>query len=150
MEGDRLHVTGDINYDYLQVRDSSVRRDLSDVGAMATVSDRSVAILIWNYHDLDTIRPAESVQVNISSIKAEQLRFTHFRIDNDHSNAYEVWKAMGSPQNPSKEQYQTLELESELGTLGEPSTLSTNNGRIEVTATLPGQAVSLLYFEILE
>ncbi len=29
---------------------------------------------------------------------------TAYRIDNEHSNSYEVWKKMGSPQNPTAEQ----------------------------------------------
>ncbi len=37
-----------------------------------------------------------------------RVRLTHYRIDDSHSNAYTVWKAMGSPQNPSAEQIAAL------------------------------------------
>ena len=29
----------------------------------------------------------------------------HYRIDNEHSNAYTAWKLMGSPQPPTPAQY---------------------------------------------
>ena len=38
----------------------------------------------------------------------------HYRIDNDHSNAYTVWKNMGSPQKPTPEQYAELKAAGQL------------------------------------
>ena len=44
----------------------------------------------------------------------------HFRIDRDHSNAFEAWKQMGSPQDPTSEQIAELERTSDLALLASP------------------------------
>ena len=43
------------------------------------------------------------------SIPTREVSLFHYRVDREYSNSYEVWKAMGSPQNPTTEQYQELE-----------------------------------------
>ena len=47
----------------------------------------------------------------------ERLSVHHYRVDAEHSNSYEVWKKMGSPQKPSPEQYLQLERAGTFGTL---------------------------------
>ncbi len=47
--------------------------------------------------------------LNIKGIPAEKATLTQYRIDNEHSNSYEVWKKMGSPQNPTANQIAELE-----------------------------------------
>jgi xylan 1,4-beta-xylosidase len=49
------------------------------------------------------------ISISINSIPAKKIKLTQYRIDDAHSNAYEVWKKMGSPQNPTAEQIATLE-----------------------------------------
>ena len=48
-------------------------------------------------------QPALPVEVNINGLSATAVTLTEYRIDDEHSNSYEVWKKMGSPQNPTKE-----------------------------------------------
>jgi xylan 1,4-beta-xylosidase len=69
---------------------------------------------------------------------------THYRVDAEHSNAYEAWKKMGAPQQPTAEQYATLERAGKLETLGRPERLTVKDGRLALSVTLPRQAVSLL------
>ena len=52
---------------------------------------------------------------------------------------------MGSPQNPTAEQYAQLEKAGRLAAL-EPKTVQVENGRMSVAFELPRQAVSLLVF----
>ena len=68
----------------------------------------------------------------------------HYRIDRDHSNAYTVWKEMGSPQNPTPEQYARLEAAGQLQLLTSPEWIGAKDGQVELSATLPRQAVSLI------
>jgi hypothetical protein len=42
-------------------------------------------------------------------VRAHNLFMNHYRIDKDHSNSYELWKKMGSPQNVNDKQYRQLE-----------------------------------------
>ncbi len=76
---------------------------------------------------------------------SKSIKLTHYRIDNEHSNSYEVWKKMGSPQNPSTEQIATLEKAGQLAMLGKPAELKVKNGAVDVNMVLPRQGVSLLY-----
>ena len=68
----------------------------------------------------------------------------HYRIDKDHSNAYEAWKKMGSPQNVTDEQYKQLEQAGQLQLLNSPEWINTANGEVVIHFSLPRQGVSLL------
>ncbi len=69
---------------------------------------------------------------------------THYRIDNEHSNSYEIWKKMGSPQNPTHTQIAELEKAGSLQTIGKPEKRRVKAGCVIVDIVLPRQGVSLL------
>ena len=68
----------------------------------------------------------------------------HFRIDDDHSNAFVAWKRAGSPQQPTPEQYLQLEKAGQLTLIGPPETISIKDGKASLRFDVPRQAVSLL------
>jgi len=68
----------------------------------------------------------------------------HYRVDGEHSNSYEAWKRMGSPQTPSPEQYRQLERAGQLQPMGSPEWRGARNGRVQIQFQLPRQGVSLL------
>ena len=68
----------------------------------------------------------------------------HFRVDQQHSNSYEAWKKMGSPQQPTPEQYAELERAGQLQSLESPRWIETQDGRVLVEFSLPRHGVSLL------
>ena len=43
----------------------------------------------------------------------------HYRVDQDHSNSYTVWKRMNSPQQPTLEQYKELEAAGKIARYGD-------------------------------
>jgi xylan 1,4-beta-xylosidase len=65
-------------------------------------------------------------------------------IDETHSNAWTVWKKMGSPQRPSPEQYAALESAGQLEQLGSPQWIVVKSIETTIDIALPRQAVSLL------
>ncbi|NWF85233.1 MAG: beta-xylosidase, partial [Bryobacteraceae bacterium] len=67
--------------------------------------------------------------------EAKNARVRHYRIDKDHSNSFEAWKRMGSPQQPTPEQYAELERAGKLAELRAQPSLSFR---------LPRQGVSLI------
>ena len=117
-----------------------------EVDAMAARSDREISIMAWNYHDDDVPARDAAVRLRVSGIPSETQRVLvrHYRIDRDHSNAYTVWKAMGSPQNPTQEQYVQLEAAGQLQLLASPQWLEAPKGATELSFQLPRQAVSLV------
>ena len=125
------------------VRDNGVRSN-ADVNALASRGTRTISVLVWNYHDDDVAAPAAQVEVSISGIPAERATLEHYRIDADHSNAYEAWKRMGAPAQPTRDQYAALEKAGQLQPLRPPQVLNPQNGIATVAFELPRQGVSLL------
>lgn len=144
MRGDRVAVSGDLAYDYLTVRDASVRGDKPDINALAAADKDGTAVMVWNYHDNDRDAPASPVEVTIEGIPTKQALLYHYRIDREHSNSYEVWKKMGSPQNPSAEQVETLEKAGHLQLFSSPEWIKVKQGQVMIPLFLPRQGVSLL------
>jgi xylan 1,4-beta-xylosidase len=120
-------------------------RERPDVDALATRSERETSVLVWNYHDDDVPAPAANVRLSIGGIPAAARRVLveHYRIDQNHSNAYTIWKSMGSPQNPTAAQYASLERAGQLELLESPRWIENRNGSVDLTFVLPRQGVSL-------
>ena len=74
--------------------------------------------------------------------KSATLR--HFRMDADHSNAFNVWRAMGKPEAPAAQDYAKLEAAGQLAEVGEKASIATSGGEISLRISLPRQGVSLL------
>jgi xylan 1,4-beta-xylosidase len=147
MQGDRVKVvsSGAVGLD--AILEAGVRSQ-PDVDALATRSDHEISVLVWNYHDDDLPGQDAPVTLAISGIpNAQRVLMRHYRIDSRHSNAYAVWKDMGSPQNPSPEQFTRLEAAGNLELMNSPSWQWTEAGAATVKFSLPRQAVSLVQIE---
>jgi xylan 1,4-beta-xylosidase len=144
MKGKRVQVTGDKMYPLAVVVDSSVRRNHTDIGALAAKDVKGATVMIWNYHDDDRIGDAAAIDVTITGVPAKQVSITEYRIDADHSNSYEVWKKMGSPQQPTAAQIKELENAGQLKTLGKAKKMNVSSGDIRLTISLARQGISLL------
>jgi xylan 1,4-beta-xylosidase len=142
MQGDRVAVTSSSAADVQTIRDSGVRA-APDVYALATQSARGIEILVWNYHDDDLPAPAAQIAVNIEGLSGRAAAITQYRVDDRHSNAYEVWKSIGSPQTLTREQRTRLEKAGQLETMGAPVRQRIDNGRLALDLSLPRQGVAL-------
>lgn len=117
MSGQRVAVDASRMYHLRTAIQSSIRGEQTDIGALASKDEKTAAIMIWNYHDDDMQGRAEPVEVTINNLPVKKFKLTHYRIDDKHSNSYEVWKKMGSPQNPTAAQFKALEQAGQLKTL---------------------------------
>jgi xylan 1,4-beta-xylosidase len=144
MSGKRIEVSGNMAFDFKTILDSGVREDKTDLNALATKDKNSMAVMLWNYHDDDIQGDGSPVVINIKNLQAKKATLYHYRIDSKHSNSYEVWKKMGSPQNPSTEQIAELEQSGHLEMLSEPCKVKIKNNELKVEMQLPRQAVSLI------
>jgi xylan 1,4-beta-xylosidase len=100
--------------------------------------------MVWNYHDDDLPAKGSQVRINISGLASSKVLVHEYRIDKETSNSYEVWKKMGSPQNPTPEQYETLEDAGALKMFSSPYRAEAKNGVINLSLYLPRQGVSLI------
>ena len=148
MGGKQLSVesTGEIALE--EIRRNNVRGK-PDVSALASLQDSKLCVLMWHHHDDDVPGATADVELSLTGLPAEarSLLLTHYRIDKDHGNAFEAWKSMGSPPQPTPEQYAALERASDLAPLGSPRWLRPDAGKATVRLNLPRQAISLLVFE---
>ena len=147
MSGKRVEVKGNQSYNFEMIRDSSVRGKKADIDALASKSLHSAAVMLWHYYDDDVKASDAIIEVNLKGLTANTLNFHHYRIDDKNSNSYQVWQAMGSPQNPNQEQIATLEKAGQLSLLTSPTYVKTVNGELKINVQLPRQGVSLLKFD---
>ena len=143
MSGDRLRVESSGAAPIDVIRDRGVR-EAPDVHALAARAARSVTVLVWNYHDDDLPAPAANVELTIDGLPDGRPWLTEYRVDADHSNSYEAWKKMGSPQKPTRNQYAQLEKAGKLQTIGARKRVRIEKGQLRLMLTLPRQGVSLL------
>lgn len=146
MKGKRVMTNSSSEYPLMVMRDSSVRKG-PDIGALAAKDVNTATIMVWNYHDHDKAFPDVPVSLKVSGLPAKQVTITQYRIDKEHSNSYEVWKKMGSPQNPTPQQVSQLEKAGLLQTFGKPEKLIIKNQTANLSVVMPGQAVSLFKLE---
>lgn len=135
------------------VLDEGIRGGDTDVGVVASFnsSSKTLYVFVWNYHDQDLEFADADVNLEVQSLPAtflgnpDGVSYTHYRIDNDHSNSYSRWQAMGSPQAPSEEQYQELVQAGRLETIAQGTdTVVPIDGKLSLNVSLPVRATSLL------
>jgi xylan 1,4-beta-xylosidase len=148
MKGDRVAVTSTGGTSAQAIIAQGVR-GRPDIDAMATTDGRTAAVLLWNYHDEEKPAPGAVVTVSVKGLPAmaTRVRLTHYRIDDTHSNAYTVWKAMGSPQIPAPAQFAELKAKDGLQLLESPRWLTPSNGEVDIPTELPRNAVSLMQLD---
>jgi hypothetical protein len=120
------------------------------VAALAARDGNTLTIMAWHYHDDDLPGPAAEVNLTLPNLPdgAHPTRARHFRIDENHSNAYTAWKRMGSPQQPTDEQYAQLEQSGQLAELEPLDVTRGDDGAATIRFTLPRQAVWLLVLDL--
>ncbi|GAB3170949.1 GH39 family glycosyl hydrolase [Telluribacter humicola] len=143
MSGKRVQVQQDLTYNAQKLKTVSVRGE-ADINAYATKGAQEAAVMVWHYHDDNKLEPTAPVSVQLKGVPARRVLVHHYRIDQQYSNSYEVWKRMGSPQNPTAEQIATLEKAGQLQTFASPTQMDVRNGQLQMDFQLPRQGVSLI------
>lgn len=145
MSGNRVMTSSDGEVPLDDILDKGVTQ-APDVDAIATKEDREAAVMLWNYHDDDLPAASAEVEIAIAGIPSGVKRalLEQYLIDNTHSNSYTVWKAMGSPQAPTPEQYAQLMAAGQLELLSSPEWLDVRDGKVTIKSDLPRQATALM------
>jgi xylan 1,4-beta-xylosidase len=143
MGGDRVAVRGN-TMGAQDIIANAVRGEMPDVGALASRDGDRVSVMVWNYHDDDLAAPDAPIRLALTNLPAGRVLMHHYRIDEDHSNAYARWLEMGAPQQVSKAQYDALESQSKLELLDAPKYLDVDGGGTVIEFSLPRQGVSFV------
>lgn len=145
MKGERLAVSSEGAVPLDAMLKSGVR-EKPDVHAAVTRSGNQVAILLWHYHDFDLPGPAADITLTLDGLGEAQVAH-HYRVDENHSNAYTLWLALGSPQDPTADQITELKEAGQLDEIENAATVTNENGATKLSLSLPRQAVSLVILE---
>jgi xylan 1,4-beta-xylosidase len=148
LRGDRVEATSSGAIPLNAMLGKGVRED-PDVDLLAARDDRGLSVLVWNYHDDDVAGPSAAISLSVEGLPptAQRVLMWHYRIDANHSNAYTVWKGMGSPQEPTLDQQRQLETAGQLQLLDSPKWLWSESGATSSSFDLPRQSVSLVRLE---
>jgi xylan 1,4-beta-xylosidase len=111
---------------------------------LAAGDGHTMTVMLWNYSDDDL--PGEIVKrvLRLKNIPAKRVNVQRFGIDEEHSNAYAVWKQMGSPQDMDAGQYKVLEKAGQLQRTGKDLVAVVVDGELSVPVSLPAHAVVLV------
>ena len=119
-------------------------RERNDINAIASRHMNSVNIMVWNYHDDDVTGASSNVELSISGISSKKVMVHHYRVDRQFSNSFEVWKAMGKPQQVTDEQFHELERAGQVQLYSSPQWNKIDNGSTTLKFDLPRHGVSFL------
>jgi xylan 1,4-beta-xylosidase len=143
MSGSRVAVKSDNGMSATDIITKGVR-EKNDIHAIASKSENSISIMVWNYHDDDLKGSASPIELNVSGLNRNKVLVHHYRVDQQFSNSFEKWKSMGKPQKVTEEQYNELEHAGQLQLLTSPEWKATAGGKAILKFDLPRQGVSLI------
>jgi xylan 1,4-beta-xylosidase len=143
MVGERISVQSDNGMNAADIIANGVM-ERNDIHAIAGKDQNSIWAMVWNYHDDNITGSSSPVELTIHSITKNKVLIHHYRVDQQFSNSFEKWKAMGKPLQVTPEQYKELEDAGQLQLFTSPKWMNTNDGKAIVTFELPRQGVSLV------
>jgi len=143
LQGENVRVDSPATLPLDELLENGVRGK-ETVGALATVAENSLTVLLWNYSDDSNATAASDISLNLDGLSAKRLEYRRFAIDETHSNSYSAWKQMGSPQTPDANQYRQLEAAGKLQLAEHPRKLSAKDGKLQSAFIMPAQSVSLV------
>ena len=145
MTGDRVETESNMRVPLDTILSGGVRSE-PDVDALAVAGEHTLSVLIWNYHDDEVSVPATKAEIEIDGLPANVKRalLRQYRIDETHSNAWTAWKKLGSPQQPTPDQYATLEGAGEIQPQDSPHWISLKEGAAKLDLQLPRESVALV------
>jgi xylan 1,4-beta-xylosidase len=144
VSGQQLTVQSDSAISLDEIKGRGVR-DKPDVSAIAALDKNKLSVLAWHYHDDDVQGPNANVTIKTAGVpQTRNAKLTRYLIDSEHSNSFAVWKKIGSPQQPTAEQYAHLEKAGALAQIGSATAVALQNGELKIDFTLERQGVMLM------
>ena len=143
MKGERVPVESSGHISLEAIAKAGVRDGRVDIDGLATRDSHNISVMVWNYQDDDVTGAPAPTKIDIAEVPAQRVLVHHYRIDQTHSNAYTVWKDLGSPTAPTPEQYAKMEQSGRLELFDSPHWVDLHKGSVTLPLSLPPQAISL-------
>ena len=117
----------------------------TDVGGFAVRGEEGeTQIVIYSHNNDRDFHEESEITVTVSGLADGTHKLSHFRIDNEHSNAYAEFVRQGEPLFPEGEVYDAIKARDELEKLTEDAEITVKDGKAVLSFTAPAHAVSLL------
>jgi xylan 1,4-beta-xylosidase len=125
----------------------SINTQNDHITAFATGDSRKITIVVTNFQNDRIFNDGQSYPVSLNITQpwkpGTKVTLNHWRIDNDHSNSYTVFKKIGSPVLPNPLEIDQIKERMDLELLI-PSKQTTAKELSEIKFELPCNAVSLI------
>jgi len=142
LRGDRVQVTSAASLPVDELLDHGARGK-ETIGAIASSDQHSLRVLVFNYSD-DSHSAALDITLNFEHLATKHVHYQRFAIDETHSNAYTLWKSLGSPQTPDQTIYQKLEAAGQLQLAETERKMASRAGSLACTFNMQPESVSLV------
>ncbi|MFC1557927.1 hypothetical protein ACFL40_01090 [candidate division KSB1 bacterium] len=142
-----FRVLGKLGTERLEFKRSS---DENIDGIAARSKDNSVQIMVYNYQEDVEYKDEKEIELSVNLPDSKYYKLKHYRIDQEHSNAYTVWSSMGKPVTPDDNQMKIIKARMGLELYEPERKISPENGKYTTSFNLPHHSVSLLVFEPME
>ncbi len=78
--------------------------------------DGGVVVIVWHHNDDQYVHGECHVEVEIADLPCagRPVRVTEYLIDAEHSNSHSAWRALGAPQDPSREEVEAIKARASL------------------------------------
>jgi len=143
MQGQRVAVKQEKAITPQEIIKSGVHGKKPDVNALASKADHTIYVMVWNYHDDHLPAPDTPVTIKIENIGSTKALLSQYRVDENHSNSYTLWREMGAPQQVTDKQYKKLEEAGQLDLLDSPKWIHVPSKVAQISFSLPRHGVSL-------
>lgn len=148
--GERIAATSDAAWNVRALDDTDGSSMPEEVDVLASRSDNgTLTALVWRHID-DQYHTSEQetvVNLTLRNLEGRTFRVRHYRVDAEHSNAHTVWKALGSPQDPTDKELAEITARQGLEEFEPARTVEADSGQVTFDISLPLPAASLLVLE---
>jgi xylan 1,4-beta-xylosidase len=119
-------------------------------GLASLGNDNSVQIMVYNYNEDVKAREMKEIDVSVRFPEPGLYRLKHYRIDQEFSNSYSVWKSLGKPLVPDERQMKLIKSRQGLELLEPERTIDVKDKATTLSFNLPHHSVSLMLFQPVE
>jgi len=117
-----------------------------DIAGFATLSSKSLEVLVYHHHDDWDLRGEQAIELQIANLPftGDEVFVTHYRIDHSHSNAYAEWLRQDKPMYPTPGQRAAIQARDGLELLEPTRAIKLDRGKLTLGFTSPVHSVSLV------